>query len=325
MTSSVISRSGRVFGGAAAAAALILGAAGAATADGPEQESISISSSSQSSAHDYWTADRMESATPAESLVPDHVELPDAAVEKGVPSKIAGAEPAAAAQTKGQGKGQGAEQEPAAAGDLSHVGKVFFTQGGVDYVCSGNVVASANGSTVATAGHCVNEGGTWVTNWVFVPGYDNGEAPYGTWTATDIVSTDQWVGSEDINYDVAFAKVESGSGSGTLESVVGTTGIAFNQERSANYTSYGYPAAAPFDGETLESCGGTATDDTLGGTMSQGIPCDMTGGSSGGPWFLDDGYQNSVNSFGYNTQPGVMYGPYYGADAQQAYQEAEVL
>ena len=48
----------------------------------------------------------------------------------------------------------------------------------------------------------------------------------------------------------------------------------------------------------------------------------MTGGSSGGPWFLGDGAQNSVNSFGYDTQSNVMYGPYFGAEAQAAYQEA---
>ena len=41
---------------------------------------------------------------------------------------------------------------------VSHIGKVFFTLGGVDYVCSANSVTSANGNTVSTAGHCLNEG-----------------------------------------------------------------------------------------------------------------------------------------------------------------------
>ena len=37
-------------------------------------------------------------------------------------------------------------------------GKVFFTLGGNDYVCSGTALLSGNKSVVWTAGHCVNEG-----------------------------------------------------------------------------------------------------------------------------------------------------------------------
>ena len=46
------------------------------------------------------------------------------------------------------------------------------------------------------------------------------------------------------------------------------------------------------------------------------------GGSSGGPWFLSSGAQNSLNSFGYNNIPNVMFGPYYGSVAQTAYATA---
>ena len=307
--STVLRRCTRLLGGAALVAGLAVGGAGAATADGPDAERTAFSGAAQSEAHDYWTSDRMEAAVPADDLAPEGTPA-GTDVEQGEPLTVQGAAPDAATTPR------------AAAAAKDTVGKVFFTQGGQDYVCSGNAVASESGSTVSTAGHCVNEGGSWATNWVFVPGYDHGDAPYGTWAATDLVSTDQWVSNEDINYDVAFATVQPESGSGTLESAVGTTSIAFNRERGAHYTSYGYPAGAPFDGEALETCEGTASDDTLGGTLSQGIPCDMTGGSSGGPWFLGDGAQNSVNSFGYDTQSNVMYGPYFGAEAQAAYQEA---
>jgi hypothetical protein len=303
--SPVLRRCTRLLGGGALVAGRAIGGAGAATADGSDAERTAFSGAAQTEAHDYWTSDRMEAAVPADQLAPEGA-APSADVEKGEPLTVQGRSAAA----------------PTAAAAKDTVGKVFFTQGGQDYVCSGNAVASANGSTVATAGHCVNEAGTWATNWVFVPGYDHGQAPYGTWAATDLVSTDQWVSSEDISYDVAFATVEPESGGATLEDTVGTTSIAFNSERGAHYTSYGYPAAAPFDGESLETCEGTASDDTIGDTLSQGIPCDMTGGSSGGPWFLDDGAQNSVNSFGYNVQSNVMYGPYFGSEAQSAYQEA---
>lgn len=317
MRTALLSRCTRALGGVSLAAALTLGGAGLATADGTDDtERATVSASSQDVAHDYWTPERMEDAQPADEIAPDGAGA-SADVEVGDPMTVPGVQ---AATPEGRA---GSAQDRAAGQDT--VGKVFFTQGGQDYVCSGNAVASGNGSTVATAGHCVNDAGAWATNWVFVPGYDHGDAPYGTWAATDLVSTDQWVQQEDISYDVAFAKVVPDSGSGTLESVVGTTGIAFNQARGEHYTSYGYPAASPFDGESLESCSGAAADDTIGGTLSQGIPCDMTGGSSGGPWFRDDGTQNSVNSFGYTAQADVMYGPYFGEDAQGAYSEAAAL
>ena len=311
MTHSTLrSRCTRLLGGAALVAGLAVGGAGAATADGSDVERTELSGTAQTEAHGYWTSERMEAAIPADDLAPEDAPSHDA-VEKGEPTTVQGR----SAEAPGMNK-------KAAAGEKDTVGRVFFTQGGQDYVCSGNSVASSNGSTVSTAGHCVNDAGTWATNWVFVPGYDHGDAPYGTWAATDLVSTDEWVSSEDISYDVAFATVEPESGSGTLEDAVGSTSIAFNRERGADYDAYGYPAAAPFDGDSLESCSGSASDDTIGGTLSQGISCDMTGGSSGGPWFLGDGAQNSVNSFGYNGQANVMYGPYFGSEAQSAYQEA---
>ena len=51
------------------------------------------------------------------------------------------------------------------------------------------------------------------------------------------------------------------------------------------------------------------------------IGCDMTGGSSGGGWLVGNNVY-SVNSYGYLTEPNVMYGPYQGAAAQSLYSSA---
>ena len=57
-------------------------------------------------------------------------------------------------------------------------GKVFFTDDGLNYVCSGTAVLSGNRSTVWTAGHCVHDGASgFHTNWAFVPAYADGSAP----------------------------------------------------------------------------------------------------------------------------------------------------
>ncbi|WP_165308028.1 trypsin-like serine peptidase, partial [Agromyces binzhouensis] len=216
------------------------------------------------------------------------------------------------------------EVTPMAANEspVSNIGKVFFTLNGRNYVCSGNSVSSSNGSVVATAAHCVHSGkGKYATNWTFVPAYENGAAPYGQWVATSLTAPRQWTRGGDITYDTAFATVGQLAGK-SLQATVGGTAISFNQARGLSYEAFGYPAAAPFNGQTLKSCAGTATADPYGQTQSQGIPCDMTGGSSGGPWFLGNGAQNSVNSFGYNNIPNVMFGPYYGSVAQATYATA---
>ena len=263
----------------------------------------------------YWTAERMRAATPGDVLVGDNVASAgrsDVRVgqEKKVTkqSRTSKVTPTATRQTP-----------------VDHIGKVFFTLGGSDYVCSGNAISAANESTVATAGHCVNEGpGAFASRLIFVPAYENGAAPFGQWNAAELYAPTRWTAGGDITYDTGFAIVSSPTGV-TLSDTVGASGVAFNDGRGLTYSAFGYPAAAPFTGNTLQSCSGTATDDPFAQSESQGIPCDMTGGSSGGPWFIGSGsagYQNSVNSFGYNNVANTMFGPYWGSVIESAYDAA---
>ncbi len=172
----------------------------------------------------------------------------------------------------------------------------------------------------------MNEGpGAFATKFTFVPAYLNGAAPYGMWTAKALYAPTQWSSSGDMTYDTAFAVMSTLNGQ-YLTDVVGGSGLQFNAARGLSYKSYGYPAAAPFNGESLKSCSGTATNDPYNPQFNtQGIPCNMTGGSSGGPWFIgtsSSGYQNSINSYGYGSNSTKMYGPYWGTVIQQAYTTA---
>ena len=260
----------------------------------------------------YWTSERMQSAIPGEVLVQDNV------AAGAIGAVAAGATSLVSPQAAGSDKSTAATR----VSPISHIGKVFFTLGGTDYVCSGNAISAANKNTVVTAGHCVNEGpGACASRLTFVPAYENGSAPFGQWNATELYAPTQWSNSGDISYDTGFAIVSSPTGS-SLSDSVGASGVTFNQSRGLTYTAYGYPAAAPFNGETLQSCYGTATPDPYGQSQSQGIPCDMTGGSSGGPWMIGSGstgLQNSVNSFGYNNIANTMFGPYWGSVIQNTY------
>jgi V8-like Glu-specific endopeptidase len=209
--------------------------------------------------------------------------------------------------------------------DARH-GKVFFTERGVKYVCSGTALNSGNKSVVWTAGHCVNEGpGAYVTNWAFVPGYDNGARPYGTFAATSLYTTNQWRTAGDFSYDLGAAKVAPVSGR-TLNATVGGRGVSFNYTAtvgSTHFLSFGYPAASPFNGSALYICDANlGTRDTSANPPTMGIGCDMTGGSSGGGWVDNNGNVASVNSYGYQMLKNVMFGPYQGTVAQSLYTTA---
>lgn len=256
----------------------------------------------------YWSSARMRAAKPGD-LGSGYAS--SAAPARGSVVKIAGT-------TARKPTPPGPTASPSI---TKSTGKVFFTLHGTNYVCSGSATSSSNRDVVTTAGHCVNEGpGAFATNWAFVPAYNNNVRPYGTWTARTLVTTTAWANQGDINYDAGFAVMNTLNGA-HLTDVVGGQGIAFNLARGLSYTAYGYPAAPPFDGQTLKSCAGTAQSDIYGGTQSQRIPCNMTGGSSGGPWFTG-GLQNSLNSFGYNGIRNQMFGPYFGTAIQTAYNSA---
>ncbi|MFP5312529.1 MAG: hypothetical protein ACLGH7_09020 [Actinomycetes bacterium] len=308
------------------AALFAFSSAGGATAAPPSPDSgaapgVSSSRTAEAGGADYWTPERMRAAAPGDVLAKKALQRQKAnpapaaePVGKGAENKVKGSDPSVQPMAN-------ASENP-----VPHIGKVFFTLGGADYVCSANSVASTNRSTVSTAGHCLNEGpGAFATRFTFVPAYLNGTAPYGKWTARALYAPTQWSSSGNMQYDTGFAVMSQLNGR-NLADVVGASGVTFNAARGLSYKSFGYPAAPPFNGESLKSCSGTATNDPYNPQFNtQGIPCNMTGGSSGGPWFIgtsSNGYQNSVNSYGYGSNSTKMYGPYWGSVIQSVYNAA---
>ncbi|WP_327168361.1 peptidase [Streptomyces subrutilus] len=300
--------------------------AGALTAAPPAAASDAPASAAfrQQHVQGFWSAERMRGATPLDVTAAPGAARTPVAAPAARPTAIAPTAPAAASPTAFPQAG-GAWTGGGAAVKTS--GRVFFTMGDRTASCSGDSITSANGSTVITAGHCVKYQGAWHTNWVFVPAYDNGNAPYGQWSATKTFATDQWAASEDMNMDVGLAVVAPLNGR-TLSQAVGAQGILFNGGYNKRMYSFGFPAAAPYDGTKLVYCSGNSGKDFLL-TKDHSLSCNMTGGSSGGPWFQDFdeatglGTQVSVNSFGYTFLPNRMYGPYFGNEAKAAYDKAQ--
>ena len=308
----------------------------------------------------YWTPRRMAGAVPIDLLgtvagmpvwpiVP--ITLPGTmsgmsgrpAVPIGLPTTMAGMRGRSAVpighRVTPAGKTRGHLRRPTArisgarwnaGGSVSRTtGRVFLTLAGTDFVCSASSVKGANRDLVVTAGHCVKDGtGAWADNWVFVPGYEEGRQPYGQFTARRMFVAGPWSRSGDDSYDVGMVAVNQRNGK-HLNDVVGSQDITFGAPRGRQTYGFGFPADSPYNGEHLVYCAGSLRDDPNDQTSDQGLRCDMTAGSSGGPWLsgfdpvTGRGTLTSVSSFKYSDDRRTMYGPYFGESAKQLYTTAQ--
>jgi V8-like Glu-specific endopeptidase len=290
----------------------------------------------------YWTKSRMRAAEPVPTVLPGgpqaaSARAADAASPSYVPPAAPGSEGDAqlmrgeAAATTTTSRAASPVLDPTAPKIRAH-GKVFFTVvGGTDpgnFVCSGTAVNSRNKSVVLTAGHCVYDvdtGGGKSKNFVFVPAYQAGAAPYGTWPAKSLATTRRWKRKGNLRYDVAAAVVKRDDAGQRLQSVVGARGIGFDQPRDQTYEVIGYPQLTPFDGTLEYECVGPyGGSDSAGskGPAPMKVDCDMTPGASGGGWIAGGKTLVSVTSYSYGTEydpDGQLYGPYFSTTAKKLY------
>jgi hypothetical protein len=251
----------------------------------------------------YWTPERMRQAVPVER----------------------GSRPQPAAKPAKGGEASGAASAEVPLPYPSTYGKVFFTSNsGVNYVCSGTALASANESVVWTAGHCVNEGpGAFYRNFLFVPAYRDGAAPYGKFAGSTLLTTSGWQASGEWGVDVGAAVVGLNGSGQTLSDAVDEAALVFGAPRNQAYRLYGYPAAKKFDGQRMRVCQTSwLMDDTFATPDTMGASCDMTGGSSGGAWVTSTGAVASVVSYGYSSLRNVLFGPHLETEAQSLYVSA---
>ncbi|GFE18468.1 peptidase [Streptomyces glebosus] len=210
---------------------------------------------------------------------------------------------------------------------LKTVGRLFFVNAnGADTWCTATAVKSANRSAVMTAAHCVRRGSSPVnTNiaMVFVPAYSKGKMPYGAFAVRTAVTPRNW--ENDSTDDLSTLVVDADKSGRKLTDVVGGQDIAFNRPVGGTISAFGYSATRPQLGEELLHCVGTAKEKS----GVQAIPCDMSGGSSGGPWLADfnattgKGTLVSVNSALDSLTPTEMQGEVLGATAKKVYDRAQ--
>lgn len=314
---------------------------------GPRTQSFST----ESAAENYWTAARMTRAvTPSTTAAAAKPTIGRTAPVKPVPAttRVTDIHPAA-------GTLAASKTEPLRAlvtrpytnrPDRLN-GKVFFTLGGQDYVCSGTIVNSTNKDMVDTAGHCVSDGaGHFATNWVFVPGYASkpsagraGMYPYGIWSARQLTTTAQWHYYGNIKQDLAYGVLKP-LNNRHIAAYLGGQGIFFNASRNQTFSAFGYPQAAPFNGRDQRlSVSKRTGDDTMLGSLPGPLPMriksDQTGGTSGGGWIVSIsattglGHVNGHNSYRYLSGPAAstkaLYSPYFGNEALALYTYTRTL
>ncbi|MDQ0583900.1 trypsin-like serine peptidase [Streptomyces rishiriensis] len=240
--------------------------------------------------------------------------------------------------------------------NAAEAGKVLFDSPEGTMVCSATVVKDpahpGKSNLVWTAGHCVHagKGGGWYRNIAFVPSYNDSGlsaeeletatkeqvAPYGVWWGDWTKTSDQWIaqggqtGGDGASYDYAVIHVtpeEGGTGKSLEETVGSALPVNFNAPavpKVSSITATGYPAAAPYDGQTLYQCQdkpGRFSLSSSDPTMYR-IGCTMTGGSSGGGWVAtgSDGKPALVSNTSIGpVKAGWLAGPRLGEVAKGVY------
>jgi V8-like Glu-specific endopeptidase len=205
---------------------------------------------------------------------------------------------------------------------VSTVAKVFFTNNGGNYVCSGATIYT---NIVNTAGHCVaNTDGTHVfdSSALVCPSYNAGVNPaQGCWAATNFWTTTVWLNTGSFEYDMGMI-ITSTCGTVHCNSIAASTGYlgyAYGQGYDQDQTAFGYPQASPFDGNYIVVCNSQfgyqdSDGNNQGGPNSAAIGCDTTGGTSGGPWIIRFGsnnWLNGHNDWRHTAFPQEMNSPYY--------------
>jgi V8-like Glu-specific endopeptidase len=315
-----------------AATAWTAGAAYAAPPSPAGVHSTTFSAAQQSAALRFWTPERLRGATDV-TVLPSTTGV----VATSATADTAGAEvavpPVAAPGTVAGGEVTPASSPTAWTGGgliSTTAGKVFFQNStGGTYACSATVANANNKSVVLSAGHCVVNASTGevYTNWVFIPGYANGNRPFGTFTARSLFHDAAYVSSAgNANYDFAFAVVGTVNNR-TLVDTVGAEGIVFNSATGQHVHSFGYGgSAAEGSGERLNHCEGDEYPDAgRADSTMWGIDCVQSGGSSGGGFLSSF---DTSNGSGYligniSVSSGVNeYHPVLGNDALGVYNQA---
>lgn len=202
------------------------------------------------------------------------------------------------------------------------VGKLYIYDGGVyTGYCSASVLPN---NLIVTAAHCTYSQSTGFHDaWVFYPAYRNGPEPlFGGWVANNAIVRGPWATGGGRNYDVSLLSLDYKWINGWWRPVsyyTGWLGRVWNYGYQQSLFAMGYPSNLT-DG-TIYSYTCAAESYYGGATDYITMGCNMTYGSSGGPWIYKfhpyRGWSyNYVDSVVSGGTPGTNYftGPRFSDD-----------
>jgi len=180
------------------------------------------------------------------------------------------------------------------------IGKLFTAAG----TCSASVISGKN--IIVTAAHCCwdRTKNNWIGGWSFAPAYNNGNAPYGVFNWAQARVLNSWINNGDIPSDVCLISLQNDKAGHGVTYYTGWLGRAWNFPAQQNMHAFGYPGNIG-GSNNLESC--TAQSSAQPASCGSGVlnmACNMTYGSSGGPWIKDYGAGDHVDAtvHGYISQ-----------------------
>jgi V8-like Glu-specific endopeptidase len=190
------------------------------------------------------------------------------------------------------------------------------------HFCTASVVDSPAGDLAITAAHCVTGNGRPV---VFVPGYHDGQAPYGSWLVTRVFTDAAWSASADPDDDVAFLQLAPDADGVNIQSVTGAERLGTERPDPAIVRVIGYPSG------TDEPVWCVNWTHDLSPTQLEFDCGGYPGGTSGGPFLTNasplSGQGTVIGVIGGYQQGGdtdeVSYSIVFGASVASLYQEAE--
>ncbi|MEV0439523.1 FG-GAP-like repeat-containing protein [Streptomyces spectabilis] len=275
-------------------------------------------------AEDFWTAGRMESATPppaAEAPAPGSAQPGGTAKTKTRAGTTATAPRArAAAATPSATSYKGART----------IGVLYYVDSGMTaHSCTASVVHSPKGNLILTAGHC----GPGKKH-AFVPQYRTGkpaaQQPYGIWAVDrffkDPRHTDTGPGSD---LDFGFATLKPDKNGRPVERLTGANTLTRTPNYRVPVTVIGYPKAKYDPRDRAIKC--RTTTSRLPGYKQLRMKCaGFHGGTSGSPWLMnfDERTQrgqvvgNLGGAGGGGSSSDISYAPFYDDQVFKLYDDA---
>ena len=205
------------------------------------------------------------------------------------------------------------------------VGALFEHDASGNHFCTASVVASPGRNLLITAAHCISggKGGGYRQDIAFIPGYRDGQTPFGIWAPARLVVAPQWMTSSDPDFDVGFVVLKPDGGK-NIEDVLGANQLGIDPGYRNLVRVTGYPAS----GDTPITCLNWTSEQAASQLRFE---CGgFTGGTSGSPWVTHFDPQTRTGTIvgvlgGYQeggSTPSVSYSSYLGAEIQRLYLQA---